>query len=61
MFVRKTLDKLDRVNDRHSLNTRNKHKLVISCFRLSRTNKSFLGKVVSFINNIFMHIYQSIS
>lgn len=52
MFVRKNLNQFSVKSDIHSINTRNKHKLVVPRFRLTKSNKSFLGNCVRFYNKL---------
>lgn len=53
MFVRKNLHNFSVNSDFHNINTRNKNKLVVPRFRLSKTNaKSFLGNSIRFYNKL---------
>ena len=52
MYVRNNLQMFDRSSDFHNINTRNKNKLVVPKFRLTKTNKSFLANGVRFYNKL---------
>lgn len=56
MYIRKNISVFNKNSDIHSLNTRNKHKLMVPGFRLSRTSKSFIGNSIRFYNKIPSHI-----
>lgn len=52
MYVRKNITLFLKNSDRHKINTRNKNKLAITKFRLSKVSNSFMGHCVYFYNKI---------
>lgn len=52
MYVYKNRDQFSKRTDIHSINTRNKHKLVAPVCRLARVNSSFVGNCIRFFNKI---------
>lgn len=52
MYVRKNLSLFLRGCDRHTYNTRNKNKLAMQRFRLSKVSTSFMGHCIRFYNKL---------
>lgn len=52
MYTRKNINSFQRKCDSHTINTRNKHKLLFPKFRLQKCNKSFLRNCIRFYNKI---------
>ena len=52
MYVRKNLHLFEKICDRHNYNTRNKNKIAIPQFRLSKVHTSFMGYCVKCYNKI---------
>ncbi|CAK1581342.1 unnamed protein product [Parnassius mnemosyne] len=52
MYVHKNKDSFSKRSDIHSVNTRNKHKLVIPVSRLHRVSNSFLGQCIRYYNKV---------
>lgn len=52
MYVRKHIDQFEKNADVHNVNLRNKNKLVIPLFRLSKVKSSFMGNCIRFYNHI---------
>ncbi|CAK1578767.1 unnamed protein product [Parnassius mnemosyne] len=60
MYVHKNINSFNKNKDVHTLNTRNKHKLVMPLTRLHRISNSFMGQCIHFYNRIPEHV-QSLS
>ncbi|CAK1600201.1 unnamed protein product [Parnassius mnemosyne] len=52
MYVHKNKSSFIKISDIHSVNTRNRHKLVVPVTRLHRVSNSFLGRCIRFYNKI---------
>ncbi|CAK1577859.1 unnamed protein product [Parnassius mnemosyne] len=52
MYVHKNKDSFSKRSDIHSVNTRNKHKLMIPVSRLHRVSNSFLGQCIRYYNKV---------
>lgn len=56
MYVKKHLECFTKKSETHHFNTRYKDKIVVPKFRLTKTNKCFLGNGTRFFNKIPQHI-----
>ena len=52
MFVQQNISAYNKNSEVHNVNTRNKHKLNIPCYRLHKAHGSFLGHCIHFYNKI---------
>ena len=52
MFVRQNISAYNKNSEVHDVNTRNKHKLKMPCYRLHKVHGSFLGLSIRFYNKI---------
>ena len=52
MLVSQNISKFNKNSEVHDVNTRNKHKLKRSCYRLQKVYGSFLGQCIRFYNKI---------
>lgn len=56
IYVRKNLNLFFKNSEKHSYSTRNKTKLAVPKFRLTKTKKTFLGDCIQFYNKIPLRI-----
>ncbi|CAK1584931.1 unnamed protein product [Parnassius mnemosyne] len=52
MYVHKNKSSFTNISDIHSVNTRNRHKLIVPVTLLHRVSNSFLGRVIRFYKKI---------
>lgn len=52
MYVRKNIDHLEKLGDRHTHNTRNKNKIASCKSRLAKVSKSFVGMSIKLYNKL---------